>query len=420
MGDPMFWVGFHDKPHCSTCAGFDNCVTTGKDMSRHLPIFRSIRGITGRTLRFLAILLMTGLASPALAETKWSVGPSMKFDVVCLTGILANDSYQTQFYGSQREDLVRFLPPQAVEAGARVHEAFKTAGVPTAGFLALIFSTTEASDLDGLIVDLRRTQAARARLEASPYWNAERWAIYERVQPDLLTYLTGLRDAGFARWWASGPEIEVETLLTTLRPRLDAIQFSELIERKLGRPGPSTIMVHATRFCRPFGARLLGDTFLIDVVGKKDPFRSVGAGAIHEMTHPPFDQADPRIIRAIAMLERDPTLAKRFAERPRDSGYNSFEGYIDEDMTRALDQLIGERVGVTFMDDADARFRTQEGGFHMAAAVFFHLMKDEAFLDSDEDATGFLDRMVNKGRLAPERIRAIVDRVEAGGRDKTP
>lgn len=40
------------------------------------------------------------------------------------------------------------------------------------------------------------------------------------------------------------------------------------------------IVVEATRFCRPFGARLLGSRFIMDVVGKRDAFRSVGAGAL--------------------------------------------------------------------------------------------------------------------------------------------
>src|SRR5690606_37819697 len=97
-------------------------------------------------------------------------------------------------------------------------------------------------------------------------------------------------------------------------------------------------------------------------------------------THPPFDKDDPRIVRLIALLEQDPFIHGRWARRPTESGYNSFDGYINEDVTRALDQLIGERVGVTFMDDADQRWREQENGFHVAAAAFYRLMKDEDFL----------------------------------------
>lgn len=373
---------------------------------------RLIRSIWSAA-RHLALFSILSVPSAVYAETRWSIGPAMKYDMVCLTGILANDNYQSQFYDQQREELIGILSAETVEAGSKVHQAFKDAGVPTAGFLALVFSTTTFDDIDSLIVELSDLNAAKSKLKASPYWNADRWAIYERVRPNLLTYLNGLKSSGFTKWWSGVPKNEVETILSPLRPRLDKIQFSSYIEKALARPGPTQITVHATRLCRPFGARLLGDVFLIDVVGKKDPFRSVGAGAIHEMTHPPFDSTDPRIVRLTELLRTDPILTDRFNQRPRNSGYNTFGGYLDEDMTRALDQLIGERVGVTFMDDANERFRTQEGGFHMAAAVFYHLMKEEKFLDGNESVTPFLDRMLREGRLSPDNVREIVARVEA-------
>jgi len=355
-------------------------------------------------------------ASAADAETRWEVAPSLKYDALCLTGILADDPYQTQFYRPQRETLLARLSPATVAAGARVHQAFKAAGVPTVGFLGLAYSGSPARDLPGMIAATARPQELRAALEATPYWDAGRWRILEQVQPDLLAYLRGLEAGDFAAWWAAEAAPEVEAVLVPLRPRLGTIDFSAHIARTLGRPGPQVITVHATRLCRPFGARLLGDTFIMDVVGKRDPFRSVGAGAIHEMTHPPFDPADPRIVALVAQLRQDPVLSSRFAGRPTDSGYNTFEGYINEDVTRALDQLIGERVGVTFVDDADARWREQEGGFHMAAGVFYRLMRREGLLDGGETATAFLDRMRRQGELAPDRVKAIVEDIEAGPR----
>jgi hypothetical protein len=66
-----------------------------------------------------------------------------------------------------------------------------------------------------------------------------------------------------------------------------------------------------------------------------------------------------RATALVAHLMRDPTLRGRWSTGPTEFGCNTFEGYVNEDVTRALDQIIGERVGGTSMDDADpARART--------------------------------------------------------------
>lgn len=354
------------------------------------------------------VAVCAGLTTlPAAAETKWRAEPSLKYDALCLTSILADDPYNTQFYKTERSELVQRLSPETVAAGTRVHTAFKAAGVPTIGWLGLVYSTTNAETIGALIEATEQPSKMRAVLEATEYWKPERWAIFEQVRPDLLTYLRGLQAGRFDRWWADNAAPEVRRVIEPLMPRLAGVDFIPLLERALGRDLPNEITVHATRFCRPFGTRVLGARFQMDVVGKKDPFRSVGAGAIHEMTHPPFDEQDPRITRMIALLEKDPFIFGRWSARPTDSGYNTFSGYINEDVTRALDQIVGERVGVTFIDDADKRWREQEGGFHVAAAVFYRLMKDERFLEGQETVTEFLDRMVAEGRLAPGKLEAL-------------
>lgn len=368
--------------------------------------------------RRLAVILAGAAClwtSPALAETRWRIEPSPVFDALCLTTIVGNDPYTTQFYQAQRQDIVARLSPEASAAATRVSEAFKAAGIPLIGWLGLVYSASGATNLDELIAATENSAPSRARLEPTEYWYPDRWDLYEGIRADLLLYLRGLKAAGYEQWWSAGARPEVEGVLADLRPRLAPLDISPILTRVLRRPVDREIVVEATRFCRPFGSRLLGSRFIMDVVGKRDPFRSVAAGALHEMTHPPFDLTDPRAVALIAQLERDPTLHGRWEGRPTDSGYNTFEGYINEDVTRALDQIIGARVGVTFMDDARQRWREQENGFHMAAAVFHHLMETERFLDGDESVLEFLDRMRREGRLSPAATQRIVADT-AGGR----
>lgn len=348
-------------------------------------------------------------ARVAVADTDWRIETAAKYDALCLIGTLAGDSFYTRYYEAERAELRQRLDPETFAAAERAYETFKDAGVLAGPWLALAYSAADGDTLDDAIAATTNPAAMRKALRAADYWDEGEWALYERAREDVLAMLEGLADAEFTAWWRETADRPSRARGAELQPRLATVDVVPVIEKAVGRDLPSDrITLYAARFCRPHGIRVTGARFLLDIVDSRDPLSIAGASAIHEMVHPPFDTEDERIVRFVELVRSDPFVYRRWKNHDPSFGYNTIEGYADEDVTKAIDQLIGERVGMTFTDDVEERWIQNDDGMHVLAAAVYELMRRERFLEGDEDAAAFLDRMIREGKLAAGRIEALV------------
>lgn len=361
----------------------------------------------------MRILISIGVAllaaCPASAATEWRIETSPRYDAFCLIGTLANDSFYARYYESERAELEERLGPETLAAAGRAYRVFKDEGVLPGPWLALAYSAVAGDTLERAIAATRRPEPMRAALRRTDYWDDGEWALYEQARPDLLAMLEGLAEAGYTEWWRDAADRPSRKRALQLGPRLEPLDIVPMIEKATGRDLPSNrITLYAARFCRPHGIRLTGTRFLLDIVETRNPLSVAGATAIHEMLHPPFDPDDPRILRFVDAVRADAYVYGRWERHDPDFGYNTLEGYVDENVTKAIDQLIGERVGMTFTDDVEQRWIRNDDGMHVLAAALYELMRRERFLDGDEDAATFLDRMLREGELGPGRFEPLV------------
>ena len=63
------------------------------------------------------------------------------------------------------------------------------------------------------------------------------------------------------------------------------------------------------------------------------------------MMHPPFDlKNDSELISALNKLKDDKFFMDKVLNHNTSFGYNSFEGFVEEDCVQALDQIINENL----------------------------------------------------------------------------
>jgi hypothetical protein len=346
---------------------------------------------------------------PVYGDTDWRIETAPKYDAMCLIGTLAGDSFYTRYYEAELAELKSLLSEETFAAAKRSYGVFKEAEILAGPWLALAYSAADGDTVEAAIAATEDPQEMRLGLEASKYWDEREWAVFELARADVLVMLQGFAEAGFTNWWRDNAEQPSLARAAELRPQLAEIDVVPMIENAVGRDLSSDrITLYAARFCRPHGIRITDDRFLLDIVDSSDPLAIAGATAIHEMIHPPFDEKDERIVRVIELLRKDAFVFQRWKNHDPAFGYNTFEGYVDENVTKALDQLIGERVGMTFVDDVEQRWIQNDEGMHVLAAAVYQLMTRERFLGGDEDATEFLDRMVREGKLVPGEIASLV------------
>lgn len=365
-----------------------------------------------RTLLALSLsAAVLGGQAQAAQSTRWSFTPSETFDALCLAGVMADDPFYVPYYQKQHDELGARLTPAARAAFKAITTRSKADGDIASAWLALTFSAAGAETLPQLISAAEHPEAMKAKLQAGRFWDADSWARFEALRPEILTMLRWYRDIDFAAYWRVDAEAPVKAALVEIAPQLEQTDVVPLVEQVLGRRlDTGEIHVVATRYCRPHGIRVTGDRFLTDPTYPKDRVLSiVGGTSVHEMLHPPFDPKDPRVLRAIEVARRDPFVQARFKDHNPSFGYNTIEGLFDEDSTQALDQIINERIGFAFKGgDAGERWRKADDGLHVMAAALYVLMKQEKFLESGQDYVTFLDRMVREGRLAPGKIEGLV------------
>jgi hypothetical protein len=342
------------------------------------------------------------LPRAARVKTDWQVVPSFKFDALCFLNVLTGDEFYKRFY---QEEYARFAPlltPAARDALARLKRKLKDEKkVVIPAFLSLHFSATDGQTLDEMLDSLDKTESMKSNLRQSVYFTEGGWRLFQSVRGELRTILASLKGMGFADYWARHVLPRLTREASSLEARLAEYDVAAEVEAQLGSALPSnTITVYLLHFARPHGIRVTGSRFIADV---SYPFLEVLRNAVHEMLHPPFDLSRDRELRAaLKALEGDAFLMGIIRHHNPSFGYNSFDSFVEEDCVRALEQVIGERLKIE--RDARRRWKEEDDGIHVFAAVLYGMMKQENYNGSHEPFRDFLLRMLKTGRLAPGKL----------------
>jgi hypothetical protein len=346
-------------------------------------------------------------------STHWNVMPSFTFDALCWLNVLTGDPFYVRYYPQEYEAFKPRLTPAAVEALSGLKTKVKDQGHIISAFLCLYFSAT-VTTTDQTLTDLSNTVEDSSTmyrvLKASPYYDAKEWHCYESIRPELKILLNFLRENGFAEHWHSTIFPHVQQRIAILQEELAPFNVIIEDEAMLGFALPSDeITVYVLHYVQPHGMRILGTRFLTDVTnGTSIQVRT----AVHEMFHPPYDPHSAQVQECLLQLEADTFLKEAFVNHNPDYGYNSFEGFIEEDCVRALDQIVNEKFGIA--TEARERWRTEDEGMHVFAACLYAAMQEEQYNQRGEVFEQFLARMV-RSTLKPGGLQHLYTKFMQNG-----
>lgn len=358
---------------------------------------------------FLAATL-GALATPAFAQdaptTRWKVTQSEGHDAIAFLGPLSGEPLYQDYYAA---DAAAFAPklPEAIRDD--IPRLWKEAGT---GFgllgpgLSSKISGADVSTIDGVIAALADPEARiRPTLEKTPYWDQGDWRWLTAAAPRLHAIFVAMRDAGFAAFRAERTGA-LAARIPQLQRDLAPYDVIRLQQKLTGRSFEPQIEVVLLQFCKPHGIKVQGQTFL----QAADWGLSITVrNAAHEMLHPPIPM-DGAVARAtLAVLAKDPLIPRIVKEHDPRWGYTSLDGYLNEDLVQALDQLIGEAFGVG-RNPAD-RWRTNDDGIHVLAAGLYGMLREDKWIETGGDIEAWLGKAVRTGRLSPTMLHAVAARV---------
>lgn len=336
--------------------------------------------------------------------TVWDVQPSFKYDMFCFMNILTGDPFYTRFYKKTYAHFEPMLTPEVKSALAAIKKSIKDDGggiVPAR--LNLFYSVVPADNLDSLIAATRDVAPLKEALQKTEYFDVESWETFDRIRPQLITVFQFLQQIHFRQYWEAEVRPGLLKAAAANRDWLEQYNIVPLEEGILGRPMTSNVVhVYMLHYVVPHGMRITGTRFLTADVYPK---HIVLMTAMHEMLHPPYDWDNDKELReALETLKQDPFLMQRVEHHNPSFGYNSFEGFVEEDVVQASDQLVGEAAGRPL--EPGARWRKSDDGMHVLAVALYELAHQEHYNLHAESMRDFIIRMIRSGKLAPGRIEA--------------
>ncbi|ALH81417.1 hypothetical protein [Sphingopyxis macrogoltabida] len=366
---------------------------------------------------FLAAAL-AGLAAPPLApiranaesppsRTRWKVRASEGFDALAFLGPLAGGELYLRYYEADADAFAPRLPAAIRADIAALWQEAETAGFGLLGpVLSVLYSGGDDSSLASLIAASADPETLLLpAYRASNNWDEKDWRWFLSAAPRLKAVFEAMADAGFAAFRAERTA-GLDARIAELGRDLAAYDVISLHEKLTGRSFDPQIEVVLLQFCKPHGIKVQGQTFL----QAADWNTAITVrNAAHEMLHPPVPMDGAAAKAALALLEKDALVMRVVREHDPKWGYTTLDGLLNEDLAQALDQLIGEALGVG-RNPAD-RWRQSDDGIHVLAGAFYGMLRDDKWIETGGSIENWLARAVDSGRLAPARLHAIAARV---------
>ena len=351
--------------------------------------------------------MIAATAARASTKAKWVVRGSEGFDALSFLGPLSGDPFYRRYYEPQVAEFERRMPAAAMATLKSLKEVAAKANILFSPFLDVRFSAAKDDRIEDLLASIADPDGRLLpAYKASPYWDGDSdWTQFKQFLPLLGSVLVALKDAGFAQFHRAIVNTKADRF-DRLRTKLASFDVIQGAEYYTGRKFDPTIEIVLVEFCKPHGIKVIGQRFL-SALDWPDEAHIRTAG--HEILHPPVDPQGAAFKAALAVLERNPLLTRIVKEHDPKYGYNSLGGLLDEDLTSALDQLIGERFGVA--RDARERWTKVDDGMHVLSAAFYGLMRADGFARTGGNVERWLLEKASSGQLAPPVLHQSAARV---------
>jgi len=336
----------------------------------------------------------------------WQLKPSLKYDALCLLNTLSGDPYYLQYYQAEYDYFhPRFTPTEQAAFAQLRHVIKEKGGGIVSATLSLYYSAVDDETLPEMIRTAHDGSAMKAALQRTPYWIPAAWKNYEEAAPFVETALRALDRVGFTEYWTRTDRPRIERRIAELAREFSKYDIAPAVEQHLGFALPShTMAVYVLAYSRPHNIRVTGLRFLTHV---SYPFDIVLHSAIHESMHPPYSRDDPGVRHAIDVLSRDPVIVDKVTHHDRSAGYNSADGYIEEDSVEALEQIVAERFGVG--RSARWYWYRQDGGMHVLAPAIYVSYK-QALRQHPEPFSQWFVTAVERGQLQGATLQSTIRR----------
>ena len=333
--------------------------------------------------------------------TKWDVSVSEGFDAIAFIGALSGGKLYLDYYSKEAAEFGARLPTAVRDDLVALQ---KEADSGDFGLLwpnlTTMLSGAGISTIDSVIAMLADPETRiRPPLQASQYWDEKDWKWFAAAAPRLGKVFSAMRDADFSGYRRQLLGSQLDNRATELAHGLsdyDVVRWQRKLSGKTLDPTISIVLLY---FSKPHGVRVQGQRFLQAADYNLTTTLRIAA---HELLHPPFDMEGAVSKAAMAVLAKDPLVTRIVRDHDPRWGYTTLEGYLNEDVCQALDQMIAEALG--FARNPADRWNKADDGMHVLAAGLYALLRQDRWQETGGSIEQWLDRATKGGKLSPASL----------------
>jgi hypothetical protein len=330
------------------------------------------------------------VVTEALSSSKFEFRSSVVLEVINFTNTLVGDNFYLRYFQKEYDHFEPFFTPELKGALDRIKDIKSRNQVQIASQLLLMYSDRLYGSLDELIL------TADNPLPFNSY-NVE---DFKNVIPELKLIFTFLKIQGFEAYWEDNFYPLIEKKIDDTQELFTGWDVEGPIWAILGENNAfenKTIII--SYFTKPHGKTKNELIIAQEDLTNKALIQLV----IHETLHSFDINSNAGTARALHSLKNDSFIKKRFNKRNPSYNYNTFEGYIEENVVRVLDQIISEHFGIE--KSPWKRFVEEDEGMHVLAAGLYFLLKSENYNFEHESFSEFYIRMAVDGKVEPGKFK---------------
>ncbi|MCL2361042.1 MAG: hypothetical protein FWC73_04410 [Defluviitaleaceae bacterium] len=297
---------------------------------------------------------------------KLQTGISYNMDMLCFLNIMTGDEF---YVTRHKEAFERWYPQLSNTIKTKINEFTAKRGNSMLSPTITLF-TSSLNDFNNrnLVDMLGCFQEIENSMNMTPYifGKEEFEAYFSFFTSTVIPVISELEKKGFYDFWVKNRLPAIREKCTEIDRRLGDYEIDEIMSR-FGDIDNSDCTIFLCSFADPLGIKLCGNNLITDASYSLDIILS---NATHELFHPPYKIK--RVRDYVQKLFDMPWVKDAFDNQDPNSGYNTMEGFIEENIVEALGIYVAIKLGAGIQPYE--YFKNHDGGSHVISPHFYHYL----------------------------------------------
>lgn len=301
---------------------------------------------------------------------KFQTAVSYNLDMLCLLNTFTADEY----YVKRHNEVFSIWHPKLSDGiKIKMHKlAEKQGNAMLSPTITLFISSLTDFNKRSLVEMLSSIDEIEESMNKSQYSFDKKYfeELFSQFTTTIIPLISELEDKGFRDYWEQSWLQKIQEKCSEIDNQLINFKMDEVLQ-PFGDIDNADCTIYLCAFTDPLGIKLCGNNLITDIRYSLD---TIISNATHEIFHPPYNHEKVRDY--VQILFDKPWVKEAFDNQSPNSGYNTMEGFIEENIVEALGIYLAVKLGANI--EPYEYFKNHDGGSHVVSPPFYKYLCENA------------------------------------------